>query len=106
MPLTDDQALDQYIQAAHAQAKAVVCGFRMSWFIAEFERKFDAWRAAHAEEMERGARLAEARGLGGDKPGSISASARDAALELNNASKESARTQCDELMLVYTPREK
>lgn len=102
MPLSDDQALGEYIRAIESGAKAQVCSGHFVGWGAEFERAYRAWQSANAETLARGARLAQARGMDGDQPPSIHAFARMGAQLLNELPEDDRQRICNELLALFT----
>ena len=101
MPLTDDQALGEYIRAVEAEAKAQVCSRHATEFAAEFERRYQAWRQAKSEALARGAMLAEARGMNGSASPSVKAFARMGAELLNELPEDDRQRRCNELLAFF-----
>jgi len=93
MPFTDQQALEQYILAAEAEAKAHVCARYSTDFAAEFERRYQAWRQANSESLAKGASLADAK--------SVNSFARFGAQLLNELPEDDRQRRCNELLALF-----
>lgn len=106
MPLTDAQALDLYVQAVQSEAAAAVCAPYRSWYITEFDAKYQVWRKANADDLARGARLAEAKGIAGDEPEGVKAAARAKADAIHSLPVDERKRTCEGVILLYTPQSK
>jgi hypothetical protein len=104
MPSIDDQALDQHIRATETQAKAQVCAHHVSGFADEFERRFQAWRQAHTDLLNRGAAVAQARGLSGPQPPGIEWFAQAQAQVVKDMPPDVRQQRCNDLLALYRVR--
>ena len=101
MPTADDQALNVYIRAVEAEAKAQVCSRHVTGFSTEFERRYQAWRQANSDALTRGAELAEAKGINRTKPPGIGAFASMGAQLLSELPEDDRQRRCNELLAFF-----
>lgn len=104
MPISDNDALNAYIFAAQSEAHAQLCAVRSSAFQEEFARRYKAWREADSEALSKGAALAQAQGMIGDKPPSIQAYAKMTAGILDSLPEDDRQRRCDELLEMLLSR--
>ena len=98
MPITDDQALNLYIQAATGETQAAVCSRQLTGFRAEFALRFEAWRIANAKGLRKGALLADAKGLNKISPPNLKSFATMNAQILENLPEDDLQRRCNELL--------
>jgi len=105
MPISDNDALNAYIFAAQSEAYAQHCAGKSTAFQAEFERRYLAWRKAHAEALSKGEFVARAQGAVEDKASGIQAFAKFTAGMLDSLPEDDRQRRCDELLEMLLPKQ-